>query len=275
MEQPFPWRVLEDATHTESSPPGPPRPPGSAPPTPPGARSAAGPRPLIGLVALATAAVAVVAAAAVVIGGLSSPALVVPGSGSALELARVRADGTPVQRTSATPGAEGAAGKDAGPAAGVAATTLVVDVAGAVRRPGVYRFAPGARIADAVAAAGGFGPRVDAEAASRVNLAAELRDGEQVRIPSRDDTPAAAPAHAPSPAARPDGGSTSTTGLVDVNTASADALDALPGIGPATSAKIIAAREEAPFATVDELRSRGVLGEATFGKVRDLVTVGR
>jgi competence protein ComEA len=62
---------------------------------------------------------------------------------------------------------------------------------------------------------------------------------------------------------------------VDVNTASADALDALPGIGPATSAKIIAAREVALFTTIDELRSRGVLGEATFAKVRDLVTVGR
>jgi competence protein ComEA len=274
VEQPFPWRVLEDAAHTVSPPPGSPHPPASAPPTPPGDQGAAGRRPLIGLVALATAAVAVVAAAAVVIGGLSSPTLVVPGSGSPLELARVRADGASVQRTGAAP-ATGADGNDGGPAAGVAATTLVIDVAGAVRRPGVYRFAPGARVADAVAAAGGFGPRVDVDAASRVNLAAELRDGEQVRIPSRDDTQAAAPAHAPSPGAGPDGGSTPATALVDVNTASADALDALPGIGPATSAKIIAAREEAPFATVDELRSRGVLGEATFGKVRDLVTVGR
>ena len=109
-------------------------------------------------------------------------------------------------------------------------------------------------------------------AASRINLAAELHDGEQVRVPSRDDAPA------PSPAAgrrRPAAGASTAAGLVDLNTASAAALDALPGIGPATSAKIIAAREEAPFTTVDELRSRGVLGEATFGKVRDLVTVGR
>ena len=112
------------------------------------------------------------------------------------------------------------------------------------------------------------------EAASRINLAAELHDGEQVRVPSRDDTPTGAPARSSAHAGAPGGTNAAPTGLVDVNTASATALDALPGIGPATSAKIIAAREEAPFASVDELRSRGVLGEATFKKVRNLVTVG-
>ena len=268
MEQPFPWRVLEDAADHLPTPPGSHRPPGATPPTPRDAPGPAGRRPLLGLVALATATLTIVAAAAVVIGGLSSPALVLPGeSGPPLALSQVRAGGTPADSPAGAAAADGAAGT------GAVATALVVDVAGAVRRPGVYRLAPGARVADAVAAAGGFGPRVDVEAASRVNLAAELRDGEQVRIPSRDDTAAVAPAHAP--AAVPGGGSSSAMGLVDVNTASADALDALPGIGPATSAKIIAAREVALFTTIDELRSRGVLGEATFAKVRDLVTVGR
>jgi competence protein ComEA len=206
-----------------------------------------------------TAAAAVVAAMALVIGASSSPVLVLPGDGAPpLAVSRLLAGGTPAPR----PG--DAAAEGAGP-------QLVVDVAGAVRRPGVYRLSPGARVADAVAAAGGYGPRVDVQAASRVNLAALLHDGEQVRIPSRDDAPSA-PSRAPS--TDPGGGGTSSGGLVDVNSASAAALDELPGIGPATSAKIIAAREEAPFATVDELRSRGVLGEATFGKVRNLVTVG-
>ncbi len=246
-----------------------PGPPGAtrAYPAPPDAHDE-GRRPLFGLIALAAGVVAIVAAAAVVLGGLTAPALVLSGDGgSPLELSRARADGTPATSSAPAPPADG------GPIGDTGAGMLVVDVAGAVRQPGVYRFAPGARVADAVAAAGGFGPRVDAEAASRVNLAAELRDGEQVRIPSRDDMAAAAPARAGS-AAPPGVGAAAPAGLVDVNTASAEALDALPGIGPVTSAKIIAAREEAPFATVDELRSRGVLGEATFGKVRDLVTVG-
>jgi competence protein ComEA len=225
-------------------------------------------RPVLGLIALGAAAVAVVAAAVVVIGGLASPVLVVPGGGSSLELSRVRGDGTADE----PPGDADAAG--GAPTAGIAAPALVVDVAGAVRNPGIYHLAPGARVADAVAAAGGFGPRVDAEAASRVNLAAALHDGEQIRVPSRDDTPAAAPGRSPASASASDGAGVAPAGLVNVNTASAGALDALPGIGPATSAKIIAAREEAPFASVAELRSRGVLGEATFGKVRDLVTVG-
>ena len=268
VEQQFPWRVLEDGADTVSPLHGSPRPPGNAPAATPGALSHAVRRPVLGLVALASAAVAVVAAAAVVIGGLSSPALVVPGGGPSLELSRVRADGTADQR----PG--GAAAAPEAPVGGAAAQALVVDVAGAVRNPGIYRFTPGARVADAVAAAGGFGPRVDVEAASRINLAAELHDGEQVRVPSRDDSPSVAPVRSPTSAGAPDSAGIAPAGLVDVNTASASALDALPGIGPATSAKIIAAREDAPFASVDELRSRGVLGEATFGKVRDLVTVG-
>ena len=264
MDHPFRWRVLED--DADAVPPQDPPSvargaPGErpAPPDPP-ARGIGQRRRGMGLVALGGAILAVVAAVAVVIGGSPSPALVLPGDGArALAVGQLLAGGTPA----ASPGDRDPGGASTGP-------LLVVDVAGAVRHPGVYRLAPGARVADAVAAAGGYGPRVDADAASRVNLAAELHDGEQVRIPSRDD--AAPPPTRATPL--PVGADTAPASLVDLNTATTAALDALPGIGPATAAKIIAAREEAPFATVDELRSRGVLGEATFGKVRDLVTVG-
>jgi competence protein ComEA len=207
------------------------------------------------------AVVAVAAAAAVVIGGSSSPIEVLPDGGAPPPgVSRLLAGGTPAASAGASVGS------------GAAGSTLVVDVAGAVRHPGVYHLVVGSRVVDAVSAAGGFGPRVDVDAASRINLAAELHDGEQIRVPSRDDAPTAA---GRSPVALPGGADPSPGGLVDLNTATAAALDALPGVGPATVAKIIAAREEAPFATVDELRSRGVLGEATFGKVRNLVTVGR
>jgi competence protein ComEA len=149
---------------------------------------------------------------------------------------------------------------------------LVVEIVGAVTRPGVYRLQAGTRIGDLVDAAGGYNPRVDVDRASRdLNLAALLADGDQVRVPSRDDAAAAvASAGAAVPGGAPPAGS---GGLLDLNAATSAELETLPGVGPATAGKIIAAREEQPFTSVDELRSRGVLGEKTFEKVRDLVVV--
>jgi competence protein ComEA len=146
---------------------------------------------------------------------------------------------------------------------------LVVEIVGAVGRPGVYRLPQGSRIGELVTAAGGYSSRVDVDlASSSLNLAALLADGDQVRVPSRDDAPG-------TPAGGDDGGPVAGNagGPIDINAATSAQLEELPGIGPATAAKIIAAREERLFTSVDELRSRNVLGEKTFEKVRPLVVV--
>ena len=151
---------------------------------------------------------------------------------------------------------------------------LVVDVVGAVRRAGVVRVAPGARVLDAIAAAGGASPDADL---ARLNLAAPVADGARVAVPH---VGAPAPAVDPSAvtgASTDAGGSgpgAATAGPVDLNTATAAQLDALPGIGPATAAAIVHDREtHGPFTSVNDLtRVRGI-GPAKLEQLRDLVTV--
>lgn len=145
----------------------------------------------------------------------------------------------------------------------VGSDRLVVDVEGAVVRPGIIELPRGSRVADAIAAAGGYSPQVDlAAAAAQVNLAATLRDGQQIVVPLIGA------------AAGGGSGGAGSGGLVNLNSASPEELDALPGIGPVTVEKIVAARAERPFASLDELVTRKVMTAAQVDKIRDLITLG-
>jgi competence protein ComEA len=142
-------------------------------------------------------------------------------------------------------------------AARTAVPQLVVDVAGAVRRPGLYRLTQGARVDDALAAAGGATAKADV---ASVNLAAPVADGEQVLVPARGAAAAAA------------GGGGAGSAPVDLNSATADQLDALPGIGPATAAKIVAYRQQhGPFHSLEELDAVPGIGAGKIAQLKGLV----
>ena len=147
--------------------------------------------------------------------------------------------------------------------------TIVVDIEGAVVEPGVRELPTGSRVADAIEAAGGYGVDADLGAAADLNLAQSLVDGQQIRVPRIGEAVAAAP---PSAAAAGGDGGGGGAGLVNVNTATPEELEALPGIGAVTVQKIVAARQERPFASLQEMVDRGVIHTGQLDDITGLAT---
>jgi competence protein ComEA len=177
------------------------------------------------------------------------------------------------------PGAAGSSAADAGDGTATPAATpqesgeLVVHVVGAVGAPGVVRVGVGSRVIDAVAAAGGLAPGADAQ---RVNLAAPVVDGSRIVVPAvGQEVPAEVPTSLAGPGAAPGAagaGAASPAAPVDLNTATAEQLDSLPGVGPATAEAILAHREaHGPFTSVEQLLDVRGIGEAKLESLRDLV----
>jgi competence protein ComEA len=148
----------------------------------------------------------------------------------------------------------------------LAVRTIFVQVAGAVRRPGVYEMTEGARVFQAIQKAGGF---VEAADEQTVTLAAQLTDGCRVYVPREGETTitAVAAVIGGTSAKGPSGG-----GPVSLNSATLEQLDALPGIGPSTAQKIITYREtKGPFTSVDQLTEVPGIGPSKLEELRPLV----
>lgn len=176
----------------------------------------------------------------------------------------------PVGRTApAAPAADGAG--SAPEVAAPAAEAPVVHVVGAVRRPGLYELEAGARVADAVQEAGGATPRADL---SGLNLAAKVLDAQQVVVPRRGEA-AAGGSSAAAPAG-PGGaaGAGAADAPIDLNAATAEQLETLDGIGPATAAKLLALRDErGGFRSVDDLAAVPGIGPKRLAALRARVRV--
>lgn len=175
--------------------------------------------------------------------------------------------------------AEPAAAPGSGPHAGAAPVAeepavLVVHVAGAVAAPGVHRLEPGARVVDAVAAAGGLRPDADD---ARVNLAAPVADGERVYVPRQgEDAPPepVSPSGSSGSAGSSEASAAGAGAPVDLNRATAAELEALPGVGPATAAAILEHRTRiGAFTSVEQLIEVRGIGPAKLEQLRPLVRV--
>jgi len=169
---------------------------------------------------------------------------------------------SPAGAPTGTPGAPVGEGGDGG--------VLTIHVAGAVSTPGVIELPAGARVIDAVEAAGGGLPEADLD---RMNLAAPIVDGQRILVQRVGDPPAPADpttAGAPGTGASPDG----TTGPINLNTATQEQLELLPGIGPVLAQAIITERDQrGGFRSVNELRDVRGIGDKRFADIEALVTV--
>ena len=144
---------------------------------------------------------------------------------------------------------------------------VVVDVRGAVETTGVYELPPGARVQDAITAAGGLANVADL---STINLARRLRDGEVVTVLERP-----ASGNTPTVASLADASNETSRPRININTATAEELDVLPGVGEVTAARIIAYRDQnGPFRTVDDLIHVEGIADRSIDALRDMVTIG-
>jgi competence protein ComEA len=157
--------------------------------------------------------------------------------------------------------------------------TIAVDVVGRVQHPGLVRLPQGSRVLDAIEAAGGTAPGAELEA---VNLARRVVDGEQIRIPRHGEVLAppagglssgSGPGVLGQPGATDPGGAGQPGVPLDLNTATAEQLDTLPGVGEVTANQIIAYRSAHPFRSVEDLRQVPGIGDRRFELLKDLVTV--
>jgi competence protein ComEA len=179
----------------------------------------------------------------------------------------------PFVLSSEAPGRPSSSASPSAAEASPAADALVY-VCGAVRTPGVVRVPAGARVADALDLAGG--PTSRAELAA-VNLAAKVVDGQQVLVPERGQA-AVAPATASAAGAGSSTGAglaaAPAGGLVNINTATLEQLDALQGVGPSTAQKIIDYRTaNGPFSSIDDIKNVSGIGDAKFAAMKDAITV--
>lgn len=159
---------------------------------------------------------------------------------------------------------EAASGEDTDLSTAGADRVVVVHVSGAVVSSGVYELPEGSRVSDAIDAAGGMADDASGDA---LNLARILNDGEQVIVPTAEERMQELQAAA-------DGGA-SPAGKVNINTATAEQLDTLPGIGESTAQKIIADREaNGPFSSPEDLKRVSGIGDKKYAELADLITVG-
>lgn len=191
------------------------------------------------------------------------------------------AGGTTIPFAGATTTVDPAAPTDPAAPAGEpgAGADIVVHAAGAVLHPGVHRLPATARVDDLIVAAGGLAPDADVD---RLNLAEPLADGVRVYVPSVGedqgptvasvDRPSASPGASSGPTGAAGGAGAAPPAPIDLNRATAEELDALPGVGPATAQAIVGFREaNGPFGSVDALLEVRGIGPAKLEQIRPLV----
>lgn len=230
---------------------------------------------LVGVTAFAVVVIAVAAAA--LVGAASSDGLTILAADADDEDAEELAEES--EEDEEDSGGTGESG-DSEDATEEEPSTIVVYVCGAVVSPGVFELEEGARIQDAILAAGGFS---DDAATESLNLASLVEDGEQIDVPTLEELEEAEAAGveltttttgSSTSDSSDDSSDSTSTGLININTATAEELETLPGIGEVTAANIVADREEnGPFSSIEDITRVSGIGDAKYAAIADLICV--